>query len=402
MSASSPSGLDSTRSLACLLAACLAVVTMLEASGLLTWAQRLEIGPLRRIALPAAHAVHDGLQPLGITRWRESLLADLHKLQAPEPMAPRPAPASAVPAASPAPAPTMALAQCQAAAASMQVAVATGASPLPGTALAAPIQAASTQDAATAPTADATLDMVALPQATPLPALQPAAGQPRTVALVGDSMMAVGLSGSLLRGIAAQPRLRAVRAFRSGTGLSRPDVFDWMNEYPAMLGAEKPDTVIVAIGANDGQSFVEDSKVLAFGSDAWTQAYEQRLTRFLDLLTRDGAQVVWMGLPPMRLAKYNQRMMEINRIAYRVVSRHPRASWWNTSPYLADADGQYREYAQAADGGPLRIRAGDGIHLSDEGAGLLTPTLLAWLNPPLTDTPLAAVHEHTATSAISP
>jgi hypothetical protein len=371
MSAPTSPGLDSTRSLAWLLATCLLVAVLLESGGLLTWAQRLEIGPLRRIALPAASALHEHLHPLGITRLREGALADLRKLEAPEPVTPKPAPAP-VPVA---PAP-IALAQCQTLPAAPQIAIASSTAPPP--------QAL----------ADIVPDTADLPRATPLPALQPAAAEPRTVALVGDSMMAVGLSGSLLRGIAGHPQLRAVRAFRSGTGLSRPDVFDWMNEYPAMLGATKPDTVIVAIGANDGQNFVEDGKVLDFGSAAWTQAYEQRLTRFLDLLTQDGAQVVWMGLPPMRLAKYNQRMAEINRIAYRVVSHHPHASWWNTSPYIADADGQYREYAQTPDGGTTRIRAGDGIHLSDEGAGLLTPMLLAWLNPPLADAPLAAIHEH--------
>lgn len=385
MSSSTPSGLDSTRSLAGLLAVFLVAIAMLESGGLLTWAQRLEIGPLRRVALPTANALHDSLRPLGIARWREGALADLHKLQAPEPVAPRPMPAPAT-----APAPATMLVQCQGAV-STQIAVASSIATAP--------MALSAQTSEPIP-APAT-DLVSLPQATPLPALQPSATQPRTVALVGDSMMAVGLSGSLLRGIAGHPQLRAVRAFRSGTGLSRPDVFDWMSEYPAMLGADKPDTVIVAIGANDGQSFIENGKVLDFGSEAWTQAYEQRLSRFLDLLTRDGAQVVWMGLPPMRLAKYNQRMMEINRIAYRVVSNHPHASWWNTSPYIADAGGQYREYAQTPDGGTLRIRAGDGIHLSDEGAGLLTPTLLAWLNPPAVDASLAAIHAH-ATPAISP
>lgn len=370
MSTSTSPGLDSTRSLALLLVACVIVATLLESGGLLTWAQRLEIGPLRRVALPAASALHEGLHPLGIARLREGALADLRRLQAPEPAAPRP-----VPEPAPAMPPATALAQCQAMPAP-QIAIASSTA-LPPQVL--DVVASATDD---------------LPRATPLPTLQPAATQPRTVALVGDSMMAVGLSGSLLRGIAGHPQLRAVRAFRSGTGLSRPDVFDWMNEYPAMLGADKPDTVIVAIGANDGQNFIENGKVLDFGSDAWTVAYEQRLTRFLDLLTRDGAQVVWMGLPPMRLAKYNQRMAQINRIAYRVVSRHPHASWWNTSPYIADADGQYREYAQTPDGGTTRIRAGDGIHLSDEGAGLLTPMLLAWLNPSLTDAPLAALHEH--------
>jgi hypothetical protein len=76
-----------------------------------------------------------------------------------------------------------------------------------------------------------------------------------------------------------------------GTGLARPDVFDWMEEYPAMIGSEHPDAVIVAIGANDGQGFQEDGKVLAFGSDAWVQVYQQRIAAFLSLLTQNGATV---------------------------------------------------------------------------------------------------------------
>jgi hypothetical protein len=80
-----------------------------------------------------------------------------------------------------------------------------------------------------------------------------APGETRVVALVGDSMMAVGLSDVLLRQTATDQNLRIVKAFRSGTGLARPDVFDWMEEYPAMIASEKPDAVIVAIGANDGQ-----------------------------------------------------------------------------------------------------------------------------------------------------
>ena len=195
-------------------------------------------------------------------------------------------------------------------------------------------------------------------------------------------MMAVGLSDNLLRGIARHKELRAVRAFRAGTGLSRPDTFDWMQQYPQMLGESKPDAIIVAIGANDGQSFVQDGKVLEFGSDAWIAAYRDRLNHFVDLLTRDGAQVIWIGLPPMRIAKYDARMNLINRLAYDTVSQREHVTWWNAGTLIADPQGQFREYAQRPDGSSVRLRAGDGIHLSEDGAGLLAPPLLAWLDPP--------------------
>lgn len=202
------------------------------------------------------------------------------------------------------------------------------------------------------------------------------------VALVGDSMMAVGLSNVLLRSSANNPNLKVIRAFKSGTGLARPDVFDWLTEYPAMIDRQDPDAIIVAIGANDGQGFVDNGKTLAFGSDAWIKVYQQRTAAFLDLMTQNGAHVIWVGLPPMRSGQYNARIAEINRIAYTVVSQYPQATWWNPQPLIADDAGQYREFGAMTGGNTVRLREADGIHLSDEGASLLVPTLMNWLNAP--------------------
>lgn len=148
-----------------------------------------------------------------------------------------------------------------------------------------------------------------------------------------------------------------------------------------MIGDERPDAVIVAIGANDGQGFVEDGKTLAFGSDAWVKVYQRRTTDFLNLLTQNGAHVIWVGLPPMKAGAYNDRAAEINRIAYTVVSQNPLATWWNPQPYIGDETGGFRELETSPDGKTTRIRAADGIHLSDEGAALLAPSLISWLNP---------------------
>ena len=195
-------------------------------------------------------------------------------------------------------------------------------------------------------------------------------------------MMAVGLSATLMREAASHKNLRIVKAFRSGTGLARPDVFNWMDEYPAMIGAEDPDVVIVAIGANDGQGFVENGKVLPYGSQAWVGTYQGRLADYLAMVSAGGARVVWVGLPPMKVPAYNEKIAAINRIAYTVVSQNPQATWWNPVSFVGDDEGGFREFATSASGHTTRIRAVDGIHLSDEGAALLTSVLVPWLDPP--------------------
>jgi hypothetical protein len=318
------------------------------------------------MALPVAAAISESLQPLGIAPMRERALAGLDRLHRDEPAPMRaeaaagtqiPGPAAPVPVAlvSVAPVPVMPVPAASAPAAPPQPPVITAAA----------------------------LPVITQPKAPRLPALPPPApGKPRVVALVGDSMMAVGLSATLLRSMTRHESLQPVRAFRSGTGLSRPEVFDWMAKYPAMLGGQQPEVILVAIGANDGQGFVENGKVQAFGSDAWAQTYQSRLTAFLDMLTQQGAQVLWLSLPPMRLTRYNANVDTINRIAYQVVSRHPRAAWLNTAAYVGDGTGKYQEYMQGKNNRVIRLRADDGIHLSDQGAALLSEVLLAWLDPP--------------------
>jgi hypothetical protein len=340
---------NSLSQLAAAMAGFAVTILLLESGALSIWADRLDVGPARSDAVRVTAALHKTLQPLGVEKLRRDSLDGLDRLGWTDDPA-----------------------RLLAAREKYAPGIAGSSSPC----MAAEHAPNAAPQKAVAPV------VASVPKLTPLKPLPPAAqGQTRVVALVGDSMMAVGLSDVLLRQTATDQNLRIVKAFRSGTGLARPDVFDWMQEYPAMIGDEKPDAVIVAIGANDGQGFVEDGKTLAFGSDAWVKVYQQRTTDFLNLLTLNGAHVVWVGLPPMKSGAYNDRAAEINRIAYTVVSQNPLATWWNPQPYIGDEAGGFRELETSPDGKTTRIRAADGIHLSDEGAALLTPALIDWLNP---------------------
>jgi lysophospholipase L1-like esterase len=366
----------SIRQLSLVLAGFVAVSLLLESDGLAHWADRLEPGPLRTVAIPATQAIQKTLAPLGVGAMRDGALKNLARVGwsddeallaevANEAKRPRGAANPACTTASAAAAGNTGM--------GVAGALSAGAANVPSGA-GSVLTHATGSDALLANEVPKTM---LLP---PLPPVEP--GKLRVVALAGDSMMAVGLSATFMRQAAGDKNLRIVKAFKSGTGLARPEVYNWADEYPALLATDKPDVVIVAIGANDGQGFVVDHKVLAYGTDAWRRVYQDRLASYLAMVSAGGARVVWVALPPMRVPVYDEKIAAINRIAYTVVSQSPQATWWNPVSLVGDEQGKFREFETEANGQAMRVRSTDGIHLSDEGAGKLTTLLIRWLDPP--------------------
>ena len=328
---------------------------VLESGGLVDWGQRLELGPERTVALPVVMALHRGLSWIGMERLRRAELVQLAWMGwSDDPVE---------------------LAKVREGLRTVPVAV-----PVAGAgagifvqAMQAKVRVASVPGMPLKPMAGDPPLRSRLPK---IPAVQ--AGKTRTVALVGDSMMAVGLSSTLLREAPKFPDLVMVKMFKSGTGLARPEVFDWPTEYPAMLGKVRPDVVIVAIGANDGQGFVEGGVTYSFGSAGWAAIYEERVETFLALLEADGATVVWVALPPMKSGDYDARIALVNRIDYAVVRASSQAVWYSTAGIVGDGNGRFKDFGEVR-GTVARLRQQDGIHLSDDGAVLVVAKLLPWL-----------------------
>jgi lysophospholipase L1-like esterase len=398
--------LASTTQIAFGLAGFIIAIVLLDSAGLSQWAERLDVGPLRAIAAPATQHIDAHLRPLGVDEIRPRLIAALGRLGwsddpaalaaanksntefwpfASPPPPPPPTPPAVIAVMAPPPPPPWPHA---APASPAKIAAQTTKKPAPQIATViinnppSPPAAAGTL-IATPAVAIATK----LPSLTPLPPLGPISpGHSRQIALVGDSMMAVGLSAVLLRTTATDPKLHIVKAFRSGTGLARPDVFDWFSEYPAMIGSNRPDVVLVALGANDAQGYVDSNgQTLTFGSDAWITSYRSRVTAFMNLLNSTGRHVIWIGLPPMKSPAYDAHIAEINRITYTVVSAYPNAIWWNPAPYIGSPDGSFKDLGTVETPTGHRtiahLRSDDGIHLSDDGASLLTEILLPAIEP---------------------
>jgi hypothetical protein len=350
----------------------LVAVLLLESGGLKDWAERLEVGPERAIALPVAQAVHHAVEGLGLEGDRRHGLVELSRIGWNDD------PATAAKSGE------------------AGVAAISPSTDTPSTDTSMPSGIARSPQDDGVPGGNAGVRPVERPlQRGASMRLQPMAGNPpllsrlpeipaveagktRTVALVGDSMMAVGLSSMVLREATRYKDLTIVKTFKSGTGLARPEVFDWQTEYPAMLRDAKPDVVVVAIGANDGQGFVEDGVIYAFGSDGWKRIYQARVQSFLAMLEVGGATVVWVGLPPMKSDAYDERIALVNRIDYAVVHASPQAVWFSTAALVGDESGRFQDFG-TVHGQMARLRQPDGIHLSDDGAWLVVAKLLPWL-----------------------
>jgi hypothetical protein len=384
---------DNLVRMALTIASALLVGLIVEADGLRVWADRLTVGLLRDMAQPATRRWVDLTHPLHLNALRQWALQgkeDLSTAMLAVPRSDEAQPAAVVEKESvpvhAQPAVHMVASRndeggterIRADEASLSPAIASTTAPV------AQRDAASAARSSSATGIDnAELAMLARPvRVSASVTLQlPPLGLPREVqvALAGDSMMAVGLAPTLTRGLTTEKNVHLVRAYRSGTGLARPEVLDWLVEYPRMLGANTPDVVICAIGANDAQNVQVGKQVLQFGSPQWNDFFRQRLTAYLDMLTRDHARVLWLAMPVMKVAAFSQKIDQINAVARATVAQYPGVTWLDVSTALGYAKDGFHQFRADERGRLIKLRADDGIHLTDDGAAYLLPPIRDWL-----------------------
>ncbi len=204
---------------------------------------------------------------------------------------------------------------------------------------------------------------------------------PFKVALAGDSMMAVGLAPTLKRWLSQQKDIHVIQAYRSGTGLLRPEVFDWNVEYPRILGNVRPSIVICSMGANDAQSVQIGKRVLQFDTPEWDDYFRSRITSYLNLVAREGTHVLWVGLPEMRSPEFDKKIAHVNMLIKAMLQRYPNTTWLDSNSKLIEPTlGQgFKQYRADSQGKMVKIRANDGIHLTDDGAMYLLDPIRSWI-----------------------
>ena len=131
----------------------------------------------------------------------------------------------------------------------------------------------------------------------PLPT--PTATAPLRVLAIGDS---IGLSfgQAVATKLDASGLAHTTVDGREGTGLARPDSFDWSAEVQADLAQFHPQVVVAMFGGNDDQDVIVNNRFITFGSTRWQQIYAARVAQIAAEVHAAGARLLWAGLPVMR------------------------------------------------------------------------------------------------------
>lgn len=194
---------------------------------------------------------------------------------------------------------------------------------------------------------------------------------PVSVLTFGDST-AYPLGWGVRRAADASGLAVATTDFRTSTGLSRPDFFDWPTTLFSLLQTP-PEVAVVSFGANDAQNltFTDGRSGIVFGEPAWFEEYTRRVDGVMQLLTASGVRVYWVGQPLARDPAYTDRMRQLNDVYRSVVETYPGATYVDCWYWMSDDAGNYTDTLPDAAGLPVVVRTDDGIHLNTAGGDFM-------------------------------
>jgi uncharacterized protein len=168
---------------------------------------------------------------------------------------------------------------------------------------------------------------------------------------------------------------------RIASGLERPDVFNWFTYVREQMRKRKPGAVVLMLGGNDDHDFMtglpEGTTVDGFGSASWKAEYRRRVRAIMDLVTSNGAYLVWIGLPISNDEQQTARFDAINALVQKEATRRPGAvSYVDTYFFFAGDDGGFAQYVTDDAGRLVKMRADDGVHFERPAGDLIAREVL--------------------------
>jgi uncharacterized protein len=221
----------------------------------------------------------------------------------------------------------------------------------------------------------------ALPGVTTTTALDqthPTAANHLRVLIAGDSI-GLDLGGPLQNDMANTGVITATLDGHESTGLTRPDYYNWPAELQTDIATYHPQVVVIMIGANDPQDFPGPPDV-PYTSPSWNPMYAARVAQFMQIAQSGGAQVIWVGMPPMQNGGLSAKLLDLNTIVQQqAAAQKPPVNFISTWTMLGTAQGLYTAYITTASGQVVNVRAPDGTHLTPAGGEVVSQSVLGYL-----------------------
>ena len=203
-------------------------------------------------------------------------------------------------------------------------------------------------------------------------ARRPTADDPLRLMMAGDSLMA---DISLAIASTVQDGGRAVARLVEAPSIPRDEAT--REQWRQRLARFDPELIVVLIGVWEGMATGAPGQY-PLGSTAWEQTYRERLLDpYVELLTSRGAEVLWIGMPPVPDARRQRGFTAMNRAVRHLDADSSELSYVPGDRILARPDGSWTAFLPGPQGNPQRVRRLDTTHLCAWGAVRLARPVLA-------------------------
>jgi lysophospholipase L1-like esterase len=192
----------------------------------------------------------------------------------------------------------------------------------------------------------------------------------------GDSMIQI-VDGFLREGLGSRGTLRSDAHI--STGISKPEMLDWIAKARSQARRARPDVTVVYLGANDGFSMSTPSGAIAgCCGDAWIEEYARRTAQMMRAYARGSlGRVYWLTLPAPRGGPFRKVYGPVNAAIRRAAARTPGARVVPIDDVFTPGF-RYRD-TLIRDGRAVRVRQSDGVHFNVDGASIVASEVLALL-----------------------
>jgi len=138
---------------------------------------------------------------------------------------------------------------------------------------------------------------------------------------------------------------------------------DWPSHLKAQMASDHPDIGVFLIGINDpGMPMIAKGSYTSYPKKSWLAEYGRRAGKLMDIMLHAGVKrVYWLGLPVMPTNGATNQVKRLNDVFRAEAAKHKGVVYVDTFDLLSTSKG---EFVPA-------LRSGDGIHFTNEGAGLI-------------------------------
>ncbi|EJF81326.1 Protein of uncharacterised function (DUF459) [Candidatus Bartonella washoeensis] len=162
------------------------------------------------------------------------------------------------------------------------------------------------------------------------------------------------------------------------SGLVRTDHTSWKSNIPELIDKNKPDAIVMIIGANDNQPIIGSHGVLSTLQPEWMDIYKQRIIEVTASLHNSGKPWIWMGQPAFESNNLTQKIQIFNEL-YKNATEAAGGYFVNIWDGFIDAQGQFSFSGYDINGKITKLRTNDGINFTFEGKR----KLVSYLRKPL-------------------